>query len=99
VKFRPGEERLAVTYCMATCSDNSDCRDDEGYRCTSVAEFGATEAEVLGRSSQQFCSIPPLMSLPPDEDTPDGSVSDAAVSDAAASDAAVSDASDDDAGN
>lgn len=95
VKFRPGKERLAVTYCMATCEDNGDCRDDEGYRCTSTAEFGASEAEILGRANQQFCSIPPLMSLPFDDaGTPDA----ATPEDASTPDAAAPDASDEDAG-
>jgi hypothetical protein len=64
VKFRPGQERLAVTYCMATCSVNGDCRDGEGYRCTSAADFGerhSDDAEILGNRSQKFCAIPALM--------------------------------------
>lgn len=60
VKFRPEQERLAVTYCMRKCSDHSDCRG--GYECTSASSFGNTgDAEVLGRSSQRFCSIPATM--------------------------------------
>lgn len=73
VKFRPEQERLAATFCMARCSDDGDCRSDEGYRCTSAREFGerdAGEAEILGRPEQAFCSAPPVMpepelSLPP----------------------------------
>jgi hypothetical protein len=68
VKFRPAAERLAVTYCMATCSEDDDCRNDEGYRCTSAASFGADagkdvprhEAEILGSSKQRFCSAKPV---------------------------------------
>lgn len=65
VKFRPSAERLAVTYCMYKCESNGDCRDDEGYTCTSALEFGevhAMDAKILGRASQLFCSIPPLAS-------------------------------------
>lgn len=81
VKFRPSLERIAATYCMASCEHNNDCRDDEGYKCTSQAEFENGQAEVLGDPSDQFCSIPLLMSLPPlelmpDASTPDGSTVD-----------------------
>ena len=60
VKFRPTEERLAVTYCMRKCDDNGDCRNGEGYRCSSAEEFGVggVEAQILGRESQRFCSVP-----------------------------------------
>lgn len=58
VKFRPKEERLAVTYCMAKCDERSDCRDSEGYHCTSTKDFGqGSDAEILGDSSQRFCAI------------------------------------------
>lgn len=53
------QERLASTFCMATCSGNSDCREDEGYRCTAEDEFGQEkrgEAEVLDDPDQRFCS-------------------------------------------
>lgn len=53
------QERLASTFCMATCSGNSDCREDEGYQCTAQDEFGQKgrmEAEVLDDKSQPFCS-------------------------------------------
>src|SRR5262245_26278271 len=51
VKFRPSEERLAVTYCMRKCDDNGDCRSDEDYRCVAARDFGVDgvlEAEILG---------------------------------------------------
>jgi hypothetical protein len=66
VSFRPCQERLAATYCMLKCSDDSDCRDDEGYRCTSAAKFGEDmmDAKILGKSSQRFCSIPPTFIAP-----------------------------------
>lgn len=83
VKFRPGLERLSATYCMATCETTSDCRDDEGYRCTSTTEFGAGEAEILGRGAPQFCSIPELMSeLADDAGAPMSSEPDASDDDA-----------------
>jgi hypothetical protein len=60
VKFRPSEERLAVTYCMFKCSDRGDCRDH--YECTAASDFGSHgDAEILGRASQRFCSIPASM--------------------------------------
>jgi hypothetical protein len=62
VKFRPAEERLAVTYCMYKCSDSGDCRD--GYHCTSASDFGTPgDAEILGSASQRFCSIPASMPM------------------------------------
>lgn len=72
VKFRPTLERVAVTYCMASCEEDSDCRDDEGYACTSQAEFADGLAEVLDGAGKEFCSVPLLMmSLPPDDTVPD----------------------------
>jgi hypothetical protein len=77
VKFRPSAERLAVTFCMAKCSEDDDCRNDEGYRCTSAATFGADagkgvprrEAEILGSEKQRFCSAEPVEpAVPKDED-------------------------------
>ena len=58
VKFRPMEERLATTWCMAKCDGDGDCRTDEGYRCTTAEGFSASglrEAEILGRPEQRFC--------------------------------------------
>lgn len=82
VKFRPSLERIAVTYCMAKCETDSDCRDDDGYECMNKAEFSEGEAEVLDSASAEFCSIPRLlMSLPPEPDAgssePDASTDDA----------------------
>jgi hypothetical protein len=58
VKFRPQQERLAVTYCMAKCETRGDCRDDEGYYCTLSKDFGqSAEAETLGDPNQRFCAI------------------------------------------
>ena len=67
VKFRPEAERLAVTYCMYRCEDNGDCRDDEGYQCTSMGMLGdGMEAEVLDGPKKKFCSAEPTepISLP-----------------------------------
>jgi hypothetical protein len=89
VKFRPVQERLATTYCMAKCDDDGDCRSDEGYRCSTASEFGETaelEAEILGRSNQGFCSAEAVMSLPPAEDVPDAAVEPEPERDAAAGD-------------
>ena len=64
VKFRPSQERLAVTYCMFKCGDRSDCRG--GYSCTSADDFGSPgDAEILGHASQRFCSIPASMPVGP----------------------------------
>jgi hypothetical protein len=65
VKFRPQQERLAVTYCMATCEVGGDCRDDEGYRCRTAKDFGnRMDAETLGDPNQKFCAIGPPMAKP-----------------------------------
>jgi hypothetical protein len=85
VKFRPAQERLAFTYCMYECDDNSDCRDDEGYECASASDFGATgEALILGSAKQRFCVARPrkpdatdvLMSMPPEPTSSDSGASD-----------------------
>lgn len=79
VRFRPDVERLSVTYCMYACEEDDDCRNDEGYRCTSASEFGdGTEAEILGRAGQGFCSIP-AVERPGPMSLPDGGVFDGAV--------------------
>jgi hypothetical protein len=106
VKFRPEEERLAVTYCMFQCEDDGDCRSDEGYQCTSSGELGnGMEAVVLDGRNKSFCSAEPRepISLPdggddagpifsaPDATAPDATAPDASQVDAAASgDAATS---------
>lgn len=67
VKFRPQQERLSTTWCMAKCDDDGDCRSDEGYRCKKVeADTGAPEAEVLGSSKQGFCSVALEPPAPPE---------------------------------
>jgi hypothetical protein len=91
VKFRPDLERIAVTYCMASCETDSDCRSDDGYECMTQASFANGEAEILGNPSDEFCSIPLLlMSEPPEED--------ASVPDASTPDASSDAGGDDDAG-
>jgi len=96
VKFRPEQERLAVTYCMYGCEEDDDCRNDEGYQCMRASELGGRgEAQILGDQSQRFCVARPrtpvdagvLMSMP--EPEPNMSVdSSAGPSDAGAADAA-----------
>jgi hypothetical protein len=69
VKFVPLQERLVVTYCMAQCEKDKDCREDDGYLCTKSTEFGAdTEiaALVLDGDNRSFCSIPEKEVLRPD---------------------------------
>jgi hypothetical protein len=59
VKFRPSQERLSTTYCMRKCSNDNDCRDDEGYRCLTAPKFSACyEAETLDGTEQGFCALP-----------------------------------------
>lgn len=90
VKFRPAQERLAVTYCMYECDEDSDCRNDEGYQCARASDFGSSsgEAEILGNAGQRFCAAKPktpidagapMMSMPaePSESPDSGSASDA----------------------
>jgi hypothetical protein len=84
VKFRPAQERLATTYCMAKCSEDGDCRSDDGYRCTGSHEFGQTDAmevEILGSSKAQFCSALAIMSLPEAEADPEPEADDDAGGD------------------
>ncbi|HKU41033.1 MAG TPA: hypothetical protein VJR89_22880 [Polyangiales bacterium] len=58
-------DRLSRTFCMAKCDKDSDCRNDEGYRCfnydaKNAPDFGAegeSEATVLG-GTQGFCALP-----------------------------------------
>jgi hypothetical protein len=71
VKFNPDKDRLAKTYCMYECEDDSDCRDDEGYEClrarapgrmpeplSDPGAFGSgLEAEVLDGASHKFCAV------------------------------------------
>ena len=66
VKFRPQEERLAVTYCMLQCEDDDDCRSDEGYQCTSMATLGNGMESVVLDGKKRFCSAEPRapLSLP-----------------------------------
>ena len=102
VKFRPAQERLAVTYCMYSCEEDDDCRDDEGYQCAGEGDFGAKgEAEILGSSSERFCVAKPrapvdagaLMSMPPPDDAAVDSSTDSA--DAALDAGDIGDASSD----
>ena len=96
VKFRPEAERLAVTYCMYRCEDNGDCRDDEGYQCTSMGMLGnGMEAEVLDGPKKKFCSAEPRepISLPDAGDTAaSADAGHTAVSDAGSLDASHPDA-------
>lgn len=75
VKFRPSEERLAETFCMAKCSHRSDCRGDEGYHCTTAGDFGRRgDAEILGNPNQKFCAyLIPRAAPEPNMSRPDAS--------------------------
>ena len=70
VEFRAAVERLASSWCMATCEENDDCRD--GYECRradEMLELGETEdgspcckpiAGVLDEAGDgsRFCAVP-----------------------------------------
>lgn len=83
VKFRPGQSRLALTYCMYGCEEDDDCRNDEGYRCARASDIG--DAEILGDENARFCAARPraeiedMMSVQPPIDSSTGSL-DAAMS-------------------
>ena len=61
VQFDPDEPRLSSTWCMASCSDNGDCR--ALYACRSAEQLGlfGVEAVVLdkGESKGKFCVSEP----------------------------------------
>ena len=69
VQFEPTPSRLARTWCMASCTDDSDCRTDEGYGCRAVTDAPlcnaptpcapeASLAQVLdeGQAGARFCT-------------------------------------------
>jgi hypothetical protein len=71
---------------MYACEEDDDCRNDEGYRCTTASEFGdGSEAEILGRKSQGFCSIPAVQ-RPGPMSLPDGGVAGGSADDTDAGD-------------
>ena len=95
VDFRPEPERLASTWCMAACEDNSDCREDDGYKCRSAMQLNQVvpdTAAVSYKPSAKFCVIPPveLMSVQPDAG--DVNADDAGANDAGADDVGADDA-------
>jgi hypothetical protein len=69
-------DRLARTFCMLKCDDDSDCRTDDNYACFAAAKssasdktraFGAgDEAQILGDSKQKFCAQKPSTFVLPD---------------------------------
>jgi hypothetical protein len=62
VTFRPEPLRFASTWCMAACSDSSDCRESDGYRCRSASQLNnllPNTAAVPYKPSAKFCVIPP----------------------------------------
>lgn len=64
VEFRPTEERLAITYCMRECESDGDCRDGDGYRCTTAQQFSdCQEAKTLDSPSQRFCAATPVRAV------------------------------------
>jgi hypothetical protein len=84
IERQVGIERIAVTYCMASCETDSDCRSDDGYECVTQDSFANMEATVLDGDGKEFCSIPLLiMSELPEADAsvPDMSQPDASSED------------------
>lgn len=57
VQFRSDEPRLTDSFCMYSCDSDSDCRDDEGYRCLT----GAQVAGIILDGTTKFCAIPPAV--------------------------------------
>lgn len=56
VEWRGDPERTRETWCMATCSDDGDCREDDGYKCVGMDGIADGIAVVLdGNSSRKFC--------------------------------------------
>jgi hypothetical protein len=43
VRWRPDPSRLSFTACMRRCTEEGDCRVDEGYACLAAEDIGATE--------------------------------------------------------
>lgn len=60
VEFRFDEPRHASTWCMATCSGDSDCRTEDGFSCVTAAALGEGTARILddGDAAKRFCSVP-----------------------------------------
>ena len=62
VEFRSEPERLASSWCMATCEENGDCRD--GYECRTADRILDSTcmpiAQVLDGSGagSRFCAVP-----------------------------------------
>ncbi len=62
------------TFCMATCEDDGDCRDDDDYACIEVAPpsnlYGAAIIDT-SPAGNKFCALPypPGVSAPTDRDT------------------------------
>ncbi|MFK7988165.1 MAG: hypothetical protein AB8I08_19245 [Sandaracinaceae bacterium] len=61
VRFRPDPSRLAFNACMRRCTQDGDCRFDDGYRClgvdeiTTTPESGEAIAELVDTEVERFC--------------------------------------------
>lgn len=105
--FRGVFMSAAPSNCYERCTQDSECRTGEGYRCTTIVTAlseGAGEAglSVAGFDVRMFLTGPIVDSkycLPPDPLVPVGSAPDAGGSDAGSSDAGASDAAANDAGD
>jgi hypothetical protein len=55
-----GGQRLERTWCLKSCSANSDCRTSEGFRCVVVDGTSDWSASVVdrGATSTKVCAIP-----------------------------------------
>ena len=45
VQFRPDPTRLAQSACMKSCGETNDCREEDGYVCTTAANLGCFQVE------------------------------------------------------
>jgi len=52
-----GNSPYKRSFCMASCSKDSDCRNGDGYRCFAPSEFNAVLAEH--ESGAKVCAVPP----------------------------------------
>ncbi len=53
--------RSGRSFCMKKCGQDSDCRQDNGYQCLGVQDFGGAgvSAIILDSNQSKVCAIPP----------------------------------------
>ena len=66
------------SFCMASCSKDSDCRNGDGYRCFAPSEFHAVLAEH--ESGAKVCAVPPTPApTTPSVDDPRGTLNEVCI--------------------